>query len=301
MESLLQFAPFALEGQWFGAAAVALVIVGILIFIGTIYILLVAIYGWLQAYLVTMVSLMIFSIILSAVWLFGIPGTIPGTGPRGTEPHWVVFLADSEQGLEFKDEIAAFPADRSTVLPKSGAVQGTEWRVPAADEMYPGQINVDGEIDAIKNALFPALAGYFQQQETGSSDPADYQFRIEGRAPTPDEEALPVARVLFFPNGDVHKVDPGTQAVTETFDVQDASHRLVAAIDLPANADHPAIRVFAYRNKGQVFMASLQWMVISVILFVLHVIWLGRYENKQKRREAELAAGTTPREPVTTG
>lgn len=302
MESLLQFAPFALEGQWFGAAAVALVIVGILIFIGTIYILLVAIYGWLQAYLVTMVSLMIFSIILSAVWLFGIPGTPPGTGPRGTEPYWVVFLADSEQGLEFAEEIQTFPADRSVQIPEEGPVADSEWRVPVADEQFPGAINVDGEVDAIKLALQPALAGYFQQQGTGSGDPADYNFRLEGRAPSPEEEALPVARLLFYPNGNVDTVDQGSRAVLETDQISDPAGKLLAGIDIPATENHPAIRVFAYRNKGQVFMASLQWMVVSVILFVVHLLWLAGYENKQKRREAELAAGTSPpREPVATG
>jgi len=302
VESLLQFAPFALEGQWFGAAAVALVIVGIIIFIGTVYILLVAIYGWLQAYLVTMVSLMIFSIILAAVWLFGVPGTPPGTGPRGTEPYWVVFLPDSEQGLEFKEEIETFPADRSVAVPEAGPVGDTEWRIALPDEQYPGAINVDGEIDTIKVVLQPALAGYFQQQGTGSGKPSDYSFRLEGRAPSLEEEALPVARLLFYPNGDVAKVDPGTQAVLETDRIGDPASRLLAGIDIPATENHPAIRVFAYRNKGQVFMASAQWMVVSVILFVVHLLWLASYENKQKRRDAELAAGTTPpREPVTTG
>lgn len=298
MESLLRFAPLALEGQWKGAAAVALVLVGVVIFIGTIYILLVAIYGWLQAYLVTMVALMSFSIILAAVWLFGIPGTIPGTGPRGTEPHWVMFLADSEQGLEFAKQIGEFPADRSVKAAENGAFPSTQWRVPDAEEHYPGQINVDGEIDNIKAVLFPSLAGYFQKQKTGSSQPEDYQFRLEGREPAPDEEKLPVARVLFYPNGNVQEVNSQTQKVTETMKIPTPADRLLVGIDVPATADHPAYRVFGYRDKGRVFQAAAEWMIISVILFALHVWWLGIYENRQKRREAELAAGTTPREPV---
>lgn len=297
MESLLRFAPFALEGQWAGAAAVALVLVGVVIFIGTIYILLVAIYGWLQAYLVTMVALMSFSIILAAVWLFGIPGTIPGTGPRGTEPHWVVFLADSEQGLEFTKEIGEFPADRSVKV-EEGSFPNTAWRLPDAEEHYPGQINVDGEIDNLKAVMFPALAGYFQQQKTGSSDPADYQFRLEGREPAPDEANLPIARVLFYPNGNVQHVNSQTQEVTETVEVGDPADRLLVGVDVPATAEHPAYRVFAFRDKGRVFQASAEWMIVSIVLFALHVWWLGIYENRQKRREAELAAGTSPREPV---
>ena len=298
MEALLRFAPFALEGQWHGAAAIALVLVGVLIFIGTIYVLLVAVYGWLQAYLVTMVALMSFSIILSAMWLFGIPGTIPGTGPRGTEPHWVVFLADSEQGLEFADEIKTFPADRSVQAEKGGTFPKTAWRLPNAEEHYPGQISAEGELDNIKAVAFASLAGYFQKQGTGSPDPADYKFRLEGRKPAPDETALPVARVAFYPNGPVQLINSETQNLEGEIPAPNAADRLLAGIDVPATGKHPAFRIFAFRDKGRVFQASAEWLLASIILFALHVWWLGRFENRQKRREAELAAGTSPREPV---
>jgi hypothetical protein len=291
MEALLRFSPFALEGQWHGAAAVALVVTGVIIFIGTIYVLLVAIYGWWQGYLVTMISLMAFSIILAMVWLVGIPGTIPGTGPRGTEPTWVMFLADSEQGLEFSDDIKAFPA---------GAQPAAGWRKPDGTEQYPGEISPDGELENIKRVLQPALAGYFQQQKTGSSDPTDYNFvssSIDPAKLTPEEKALPKARIFFKPNGDVKKINAETKEVIERFDVPDASHQLLVGIDLPRVVDkdgkvvHPAIRVFGYRNKGQVFMASAQWLGASVILFALHLWWLARFEKKQKAREADLARG----------
>ncbi|MHB8513575.1 MAG: hypothetical protein ACYDCC_15570 [Actinomycetota bacterium] len=313
----------ALEGQWHGAAAVALVLTGVLIFIGSIYVLLASVYGWLQGYLVTMVALSSFSIILAGVWLIGIPGTIPGTGPRGTEPYWVVFKADSEQGQQFAKSIAEFPA--------SGVTGNSDWRPPAADEIYPGNISPLGEVDNIKHVLEPALAAYFQKQKTGSSAITDYDFRVDTKAdatcsiiPTPktctlppDQAALPPARVFFKSTGEVVKADPQTKAVLGRFIPADPSSDLLVGIDLPERLDltnpkclthlpqpncpvlHPAIRVFGYRNKGRVFQEALEWLIISIIVFAFHVFGLSRYETKQKRRAEELSSGAAaPREPA---
>ncbi len=301
MEALLRFAPFALEGQWRGAAAVALVLTGVVIFIGTVYVLLVSVYGWLQAYLVTVIATMAFSIILAAVWLVGIPGTIPGTGPRGTEPYWVVFLQDSQQGQEFKAEIDTFP---------KGTAPQNDWRLPSSDEHYPGNINAEGELDNIKSALRPALAGYFQAQKSGSSNPDDYDFRIAGRKPATKEEGeITPARIFFKPNGHVSKINPETEETIEEIDTRDPAKQLLVGVAYPtvykkdakgndtSEVLHPAIRVFAYRNQGRVFQAAAEWLLISILLFALHLWWLAGLEKRQKEREAQLAAGTV-REPA---
>lgn len=287
IDALVSLMPFALEGQWHGAAAVALVIVGLIIFVGTIYALLVAVYGWYQGYLVTMTAFMAFSIILSAMWLFGIPGTIPGTGPRGTEPYWVVFLADSEQGQDFAAEIKQFPK--------------SPWREPSASEVYPGQINAEGELDSIRNVLRPALAGYFQKQKTGSSKPADYTFRIAGRTPVEEEKKLPAATVLFYPSGTVEKKDPESKKITQRFTPERPAKQLLVGIDLPAvpgPKGHPAIRIFGYRNKGRVFQASAEWLAISVVLFALHLGLLGRYEKREKARLAQAGSSVGSPQPA---
>ena len=86
MAALALQIPLALEGQWSGPAAVAVFLTGVAIFIGTIYYILATLFGYRRAYYVVTVSLMGFMIIISLVWLFGIPGTGPGFGPRGREP-----------------------------------------------------------------------------------------------------------------------------------------------------------------------------------------------------------------------
>lgn len=268
MSATFAWVPLALEGQWSGPAAVAVVATAALIFIGTIYYLLGTLFGWRRAYYITMVSLMGFMILLSLVWLVGLPGTGPGFGPRGREPSWIPFIVGSEFAQDFTEDIDRFPEG---------------WDRPGKkyfgnpDEQQTGAIDSIGEIDTIKGAIEPALAGYFQRLGTGSAKPADYNFRIELPAEqeaklTPEERAVPVAIVRFKDVG---------------------GGQLLFGARIPAVAGkHPEITVLALRDKGTVFLPSLYFLIASVVLFALHLWLLARDEIRQKAREAETA--TTP-------
>lgn len=268
MRSLATLVPLALEGQWSGAAAVAVVLTSVATFMGTIYFLLTTILGWRRAFHVSMVSLMGFLIILSLVWLVGAPGTVPGTGPRGREPEWIPFLAESEFGGDFKDLIGEFPDG---------------WDAPGKkyfgnnDKEKTGSIDATGEIDTIKGLLRPALAGYAQLEEFPSEKPEDYDFRIQL---TPAQEAKLTAEEKAVPIATVRFKDAG-------------GGRLLFAARIPgATNKHPEITVFALRDKGTVFLPSLYFLVTSVFLFALHLWLLARDEIKQRARDAETA--TTP-------
>ena len=265
---MFAFIPLALEGQWSGAAAVGVVLTAVVIFMGTLYYLLTTIFGWRRAYYVIMVSLMGFMILLSLVWLIGIPGTGPGFGPRGREPEWIVFHPDSEFAADFKEEIAEFPA---------------RWDEPGKkyfgnpDKNKTGAIDSAGEIDSIKALVEPALAGFAQARNLGSADPADYNFRrklaaTEEAKLSPEEKAVPVAQIRFE---DVGK------------------GRLLFGVTIPATSEHPEITVFAMRDKGTIFIPSLYFLVSSVVLFALHLWLLARDEIKQREREAETATTVT--------
>jgi hypothetical protein len=256
--------PLALEGQWSGAAAVGVVLTAAAIFIGTIYYILSTLFGSRRAYYITMVSLMGFIILLSLVWLVGIPGSNPGFGPRGREPEWVPFLSTSAFGADYKDEIGTFP---------------NGWDAPGKkyfgnpDKGKTGSIDASGEIDTIKTIIKPALAGYFQKSG-GSANEEDYDFRVAGTAAqeadlTPEEKALPASTVRFKDAG---------------------GGNLLVGIEIPASGKHPAITVFAYRDKGAVFLPSLYFLVTSVVLFALHLWLLARDEIKQRARDAATAA-----------
>src|SRR5881296_66227 len=83
---LAKLSPFFWKG-------IAVTICAIILFVGSIYVLVAAVFGLRMGYLVVAVSFFGWMIILSALWTFGAPGTPRNLGPRGYEPHWQVFAA----------------------------------------------------------------------------------------------------------------------------------------------------------------------------------------------------------------
>jgi hypothetical protein len=67
------------------------VVAAAVLFFGSLFLLLSAIFGPRMAYLVSATSLFGFMLILSVIWVFGVPGsTPPFRGPKGELPTWVV-------------------------------------------------------------------------------------------------------------------------------------------------------------------------------------------------------------------
>jgi hypothetical protein len=61
----------------------------LIIFVGSVYLLLAAIFGRRMGYLVLAAAFFGWMIILSAIWVFGVgPANTQDLGPRGTEPQW---------------------------------------------------------------------------------------------------------------------------------------------------------------------------------------------------------------------
>lgn len=91
---------------------IGVVAAGFLLFVGSIYVLLSAIFGRWMGYLVLMVAFSGWMIIQSSLWLFGFwsqgPGTKPNLGPRGSDPAWVVTAAGLEPGGDFTT-FASYP------------------------------------------------------------------------------------------------------------------------------------------------------------------------------------------------
>ncbi len=88
-------------------------VVGFMLFVGSVFILLSAVFGRWMGYLVVAVAFFGWMTLFSAMWLFGFyaqgPVTKTNLGPRGLEPAWVPL----EGGLEAADDtyhtFAAYP------------------------------------------------------------------------------------------------------------------------------------------------------------------------------------------------
>src|SRR5919201_3266717 len=70
------------------------IIAAVIIFVGSIYLLLSAVFGIRMGYLVIAVAFFGWMMIFSGIWVFGAHLGLPGVttpkyqGPRGVEPHW---------------------------------------------------------------------------------------------------------------------------------------------------------------------------------------------------------------------
>jgi len=91
-------------------------IAAIILFIGSVYILLAAIFGRWMGYLMLMIGLSGWMILQSALWLFGFWSqgleTPTNLGPRGAEPAWLVLDAGLEASADrFTPTFESFPGD----------------------------------------------------------------------------------------------------------------------------------------------------------------------------------------------
>jgi hypothetical protein len=252
MTALMHLLPLACDGCWTGWQAVLGLGIAVVVLIGSIYMLLASNFGARLAYLVLMMSLAAWIFLLSAMWLFGVPGTTPGTGPRGPEAAWVPFLPDSEQGQAFASTLQSFPS-------------GSTWKPTGT--LFSGNIDSKGELATVRTLIQDSLARLAKKQGLPATDPTDWTFRPAGIPPaTPDEEAFPQAKVAFSKTGTP----------------------LIIGVDIPATAKHREFVVFAYRNKGKVYLYALYFLIVGILGFVVHLWLLARYETRQKEREAAL-------------
>jgi hypothetical protein len=110
---LLALAPTFVKG-------ILVIVCAMILFVGSVYVLVSAVFGLRMGYLVLAVSFFAWMIIFSSIWAFGAPGTLKNVGPRGTEPHWQVFAASTAPG--------------STLFPESVKYPGPPWHAPASDD-----------------------------------------------------------------------------------------------------------------------------------------------------------------------
>jgi hypothetical protein len=119
------------------------VVMALVLFCGSVYLLLSAIFGLRMAYLIAATGLFGFMIILSAIWAFGAPGTPKYLGPKGKLAAWVA--------------LAEGTSVRSPSLPVVEKYPQGPWRAP-------------GKGDALASEVEPAMLAFqdFLAEEANS-------------------------------------------------------------------------------------------------------------------------------------
>jgi hypothetical protein len=115
------------------------VLMGFVLFVGSILLLVSAIFGRRMGYLVLAVSFFGWMLMLSSLWAFGFwsqgPSTPTNLGPRGVEPAWVVESAGTQPEATY-EVFSSYP-------------NGNGWRVPGTNEADTSSVqSVQGAVQS---------------------------------------------------------------------------------------------------------------------------------------------------------
>jgi hypothetical protein len=107
------------------AKGAGVAVMGLILFVGSVYLLLTAVLGRWMGYLVLMVTFSGWMMVLSGLWAFGFysqgPDTPVNLGPRGAEPAWIPLLASTEETSDRYGAFSSYP--------------GGPWEEPGSGEL----------------------------------------------------------------------------------------------------------------------------------------------------------------------
>lgn len=156
------------------------VISALVLFSGSVWLLLSAVFGVRLGYLVMATAFFGFMIVISTLWAFGAPGTPAYLGPKGELPHWVALGAGVELSAPDFPVLERYPGGR--------------WRSAADDPSLSAEVEAAGLTfqEFLAEEAMAALEG----EGAGAEIPPE-TFRIEDLRFT-DVDGVPIAAARAF-------------------------------------------------------------------------------------------------------
>jgi hypothetical protein len=236
---------------------------------GSVIMLLSVNFGALKGYLIGATAFFGFLAMLSAVWLFGLPGTTPLTGPKGTAPTFKSFTLDDPAASRF-DAVRSF---------QGGAGNGwQEAPAPAAGEQGGGggaEETLRADLDVARQTAVSTLIEETNRDNKDSSKDLD-TTNLDAKAFYTIQDGTEVAAIVISP-----KDPPKGSGLTRP--------------------DFQPKTTFAYRDPGAPSLPSMLFLVGSVALFVVHMLLLGLVERRRPLGAPTPAAAEGERQPAGTG
>jgi hypothetical protein len=176
---------------WKGAGVT---IVGLTLFVGSVYVLLSAILGRYMGFLVLVVAFSGWMVIQSSLWLFGFWSqgleTPTNLGPRGSEPAWVVLEASPGATSDSYETFAEYPTGPWEVPDESDPIQSADVQssTGAVTAFLAEQLNEElglAETDptAIPGTQFSVDSVRFSDAEDGKTKLAVVESHYNGGGP----------------------------------------------------------------------------------------------------------------------
>jgi hypothetical protein len=180
---------------------VLVVVSGFVLFGGSVWLLLSAVFGVRMGYLVAATGLFAFMIILSALWVFGAPGTPRFLGPKGELPAWIA--------------LEAGPDLTSSTFPVLERYPGDPWVTAQEDPSLAPEVEA-ASLGMQEFLAEEANAELRRQQIQGEVAPEEFQIvDLEFT----EEDGTPLAAARAFASGGGPEVevfaykDPGNEPV----------------------------------------------------------------------------------------
>jgi hypothetical protein len=232
---------------------------------GSVYMLLASNFGALKGYLIAATAFFGFLVMLSAVWLFGIPGTTPLTGPKGTQPSFKFFTVDDPQASTY-DSVRTF---------QGSAANG--WQQAPTGEPEPGSAEetLKADLDVAKQTAISDLIEETNKDIKDSSEELDVT-NLDAQVFYTIQDGTEVAAVVISP-----KTPPAG-----------------SGLERP---DFAPKTIFAYRDPGSPYLPSILFLAGSLVLFVVHMLLLGLAERRRPLGVARTPTTQDGRQPAGAG
>lgn len=276
---------------------------GLLMFCGSVFVLLWSVYGARKGALVYGTAFFAFSMLMGVFWWFGAPGTPVATGLQ----YFPYQASDRYQGKWYGMEPGS---ERAEFFPATNTLEnfqtpvaflGLEDVSPAELETRPAYRSLVGDLNA---ALGVMLQLYLPQDDAGSpviGQQRRRELRARAGAPLPGERpASPFFTARAKP-ADPNDPSKPILLVTEDRDLRvvGAPLQVVAHFESTDATGRPVTRevvveeepFYAFKDPGALWFPSAVWTGLSALLFLACLFGLDRVEQREKEMVAE-------REPV---
>jgi hypothetical protein len=232
---------------------------------GSVFMLLASNFGALKGYLIAGVAFFGFMVMLSAVWLFGIPGTTPLTGPKGTQPTFKFFTVDDPAAATY-DSVRDF---------QGGA--GSGWEAAPEGELEEGSAEATLSAD-LETARQTAVQDLIEETNADIEDSSE------------ELDATNLSAEVFY------TIQDGTEVAAVV--ISPATPTEGSGLQRP---DFAPKTFFAYRDAGSPYLPSILFLIGSVVLFLVHLLLLGVAERRRPLGKALTPSPEAARQPAGAG
>jgi hypothetical protein len=179
------------------------------------------------------------------VWLFGIPGTTPLTGPKGTQPTFKFFTIDDPQASTY-DSVRDFQGQA-----------GNGWQAAPEGEVEAGsaQETLKADLDTARQRAVQDLITETNKKVEDSADQLDVT-NLDAKTFYTIQDGTEVAAIVISP-----KAPPEDSGLKKP--------------------DFAPKTTFAYRDPGSPYLPSILFLAGSSVLFVVHMVLLGLAERRR--------------------